>query len=120
MFVGPPGDKGEIGGRCQDCLPGRPGDKGDRGFDGIPGQQGSRGPPGERGYPGEVGADGNPGPIGPPGEPVSMLSYLLLMENIRIAECSDRAYYRMCALHQSGQNWVALQRLVLLFLMLRN
>lgn len=82
LFVGPPGEKGEIGGRCQDCIPGRPGEKGDRGFDGIPGQQGPRGPPGERGYPGEVGADGNPGPIGPPGEPVSMLSYLLLMANL--------------------------------------
>ena len=82
MFLGPPGDKGEIGGRCQDCIPGRPGEKGDRGYDGIPGQLGPRGPPGERGYPGEVGADGHPGPVGPPGEPVSMLSYLLLMANI--------------------------------------
>lgn len=76
-FVGSPGDKGEIGGRCQDCLPGSRGEKGDRGLDGIPGQQGPRGPPGERGYPGEVGQDGNPGPFGPPGRPVSMFSCLL-------------------------------------------
>jgi len=82
LFAGPPGDKGEIGGRCQDCLPGARGEKGDRGLDGIPGQQGPRGPPGERGYPGEVGQDGNPGPFGPPGLPVSMFSYSLQMPYI--------------------------------------
>ncbi len=76
-FIGPRGERGEIGPAGLNGLPGErgePGTKGDPGIDGATGPKGSRGERGLTGERGDIGADGpkgdkgDTGPRGPKGD----------------------------------------------------